>query len=307
MQETNRSMDNSTIVKSTIFRTPLSFERRLGLWVDRIGKTRNSAAAGASVAASADPAIIPAYRRLGLFGAVMIDEGAGVFESLRGGKRQVGPGDLLLLFPTEPHRYYPDGSWVQRWIVWGGPSADALVDMDDSTLQNPIVRACVHPFAACFLALNRLMGKEDKPGALGRASALMEFCAALAASRSEGGGVRDAGSSVAESLEYARLHCASALSSGDLAARAGLSETHYRRLFQKLTGNSPGEFLAACRTALAKALLADGLSVKETAYRVGYGDPAYFSRVFARYAGMSPRAFAESSVLEGTRRSALGV
>ena len=42
--------------------------------------------------------------------------------------------------------------------------------------------------------------------------------------------------------------------------------------------------------AECKRLLADGLSVSETAHLVGYADPAYFSRVFRRCVGTPPRA-----------------
>jgi AraC-like DNA-binding protein len=42
----------------------------------------------------------------------------------------------------------------------------------------------------------------------------------------------------------------------------------------------------------AKALLADsGLTIAAIARQVGYGDPAYFSRLFSARVGLSPRAF----------------
>jgi AraC family transcriptional activator of pobA len=38
------------------------------------------------------------------------------------------------------------------------------------------------------------------------------------------------------------------------------------------------------------------MTVAEVAYYLGFDDPAYFSRFFARGAGRSPRAFKASSV-----------
>jgi AraC family transcriptional activator of pobA len=35
------------------------------------------------------------------------------------------------------------------------------------------------------------------------------------------------------------------------------------------------------------------LSISTIAYSLGYGDPAYFTRVFKRDAGVSPKAFRE--------------
>jgi YesN/AraC family two-component response regulator len=49
------------------------------------------------------------------------------------------------------------------------------------------------------------------------------------------------------------------------------------------------------RVKQAKALVVSTeLKVTEIAFRVGFDDPAYFSRVFRRYTGRSPRAFRTS-------------
>ena len=75
----------------------------------------------------------------------------------------------------------------------------------------------------------------------------------------------------------------------DEVARAlGLSrQTLYRRL--KAEGATFEELLDRVRRRLALRLLREqGLSVKETAYRLGFSDPAAFSRAFKRWTGTSP-------------------
>jgi AraC-like DNA-binding protein len=65
-------------------------------------------------------------------------------------------------------------------------------------------------------------------------------------------------------------------------------QTLYRRL--KAEGVTFAELLDRVRRRLAIRLLRDdGLSVKETAYRLGFSDPAAFSRAFKRWTGKSPR------------------
>jgi AraC-like DNA-binding protein len=45
------------------------------------------------------------------------------------------------------------------------------------------------------------------------------------------------------------------------------------------------------RIKIAMQLLSASGSIKEVSYAVGFDDPSYFSRVFRRFAGVSPREF----------------
>jgi AraC-like DNA-binding protein len=89
---------------------------------------------------------------------------------------------------------------------------------------------------------------------------------------------------------------ASSLESGDtsmaaVARELGLTrQTLLRRL--RAEGGTFARVLDGVRRAAALECLRDQrLSVKETAYRVGFSDPAPFSRSFKRWTGQSPRTF----------------
>ncbi|MBI3832137.1 MAG: helix-turn-helix transcriptional regulator [Planctomycetes bacterium] len=72
-----------------------------------------------------------------------------------------------------------------------------------------------------------------------------------------------------------------------------LSADHARKLFVGNTGRTPLQYLTALRVDEAKHLLRyGGYSVKEVSRRVGYEDPYYFSRLFKKWVGQSPEAFA---------------
>ncbi len=65
-------------------------------------------------------------------------------------------------------------------------------------------------------------------------------------------------------------------------------QTLYRRL--KGEGLTFEQILDGLRHRRALKLVRDqGVSVKETAYRLGFSDPAAFSRAFKRWTGQSPR------------------
>lgn len=76
----------------------------------------------------------------------------------------------------------------------------------------------------------------------------------------------------------------------DVARRLGTSrQTLYRRL--KAEGVTFEQVLDALRRQLALHYLGSRrVSVNETAYLVGFSDPASFSRAFRRWTGMSPKA-----------------
>jgi AraC-like DNA-binding protein len=75
----------------------------------------------------------------------------------------------------------------------------------------------------------------------------------------------------------------------DQVARAlGYSrQTLYRRL--KEEGVTFEQLLDRLRHRLALRLMREGLPVKEATYRLGFSDPAAFSRAFKRWTGTSPR------------------
>ena len=67
-------------------------------------------------------------------------------------------------------------------------------------------------------------------------------------------------------------------------------QTLLRRL--KAEGVTFARLLDELRRTVATECLRSGLSVNETAYRVGFSDPAPFSRAFKRWTGQAPRTFA---------------
>jgi AraC-like DNA-binding protein len=79
-----------------------------------------------------------------------------------------------------------------------------------------------------------------------------------------------------------------------VARELGMSrQTLYRRL--KAEGTTFEELLEAKRRQLAIRYLAhDRLAVKAAAYRLGFSDPAAFSRAFKRWTGSSPSEFREA-------------
>ena len=82
-----------------------------------------------------------------------------------------------------------------------------------------------------------------------------------------------------------------------LAAASYLSPFHFARLFKKLTGSSPHNYLAGIRATRAQLLLAEtDLSVAEIGTRVGYLSGSHFTKAFRTATGATPREFRQGLV-----------
>ena len=83
-----------------------------------------------------------------------------------------------------------------------------------------------------------------------------------------------------------------ALNVSELAAGLGVSPEHLGRVFRRETGATPLRTILRRRMRLAAEwLVDDGLSVKETAARLGYDTPSHFARAFRRVTGVAPRDY----------------
>ncbi len=82
----------------------------------------------------------------------------------------------------------------------------------------------------------------------------------------------------------------------DAAAEAGVSPFHFLRMFSRVLGVTPHQYLVRSRLRHAARLLAeDNRDVTDIAYDVGFGDLSNFVRTFHRAAGLSPLKFRQAS------------
>ena len=82
----------------------------------------------------------------------------------------------------------------------------------------------------------------------------------------------------------------------EMAEVSGLSKFHFAKKFQKQTGLSPVRYFLELKIKHACELIdRTQLTIKEVSSRLGYDDPYYFSRLFKKIMGISPKQYRESN------------
>ena len=95
-----------------------------------------------------------------------------------------------------------------------------------------------------------------------------------------------------EILSYAESHLAERVAHETLAEMAYWSVGYFRSVFKDVTGMAPAEYLNRMRIAKSlEYMQKEHLNVSQSAERVGFDDPGYYSKLFKKIIGYSPKYF----------------
>ena len=97
---------------------------------------------------------------------------------------------------------------------------------------------------------------------------------------------------IAKARQFIHAHLDEALALPVVARHAGLSESHFCRVFKEVVGLTLTEYVTRCRIGWAKReLLRPAARISEVAFKVGFQSLSQFNRSFARLVGCSPSAY----------------
>jgi AraC family transcriptional regulator len=99
-----------------------------------------------------------------------------------------------------------------------------------------------------------------------------------------------------EAALWLEAHSHEPVDLGAAARQTGMSAFHFLRVFAKVVGATPHQYLVRLRLRKAARLLAgDARSVTDIGLDVGFDDLSNFVRTFHRAAGLSPREFRKAA------------
>ena len=96
-------------------------------------------------------------------------------------------------------------------------------------------------------------------------------------------------------VRYMYKHLYDNLTMNSLADEFELSKSYLNSIFQKYTQHAPMDFYISLKMKEAcKLLRSTDLYVYEVAQKLGYKDQYYFSRIFKKVVGISPKEYKDS-------------
>ena len=205
-------------------------------------------------------------------------------------------GTVAILDAETPHSYYSlEEGWAFKYIHWGG----AMREQYTSHLQKksgPMMIPTSPTFLNVIEHTDRILAMMEQPQ-LGVGALLSgEIYAILVALL----GDEDCCDTVSElsrqlignSITYIKTHYREPLNVDQLAQQCFLSRPYFSKLFRRVTGIAPHEYLLLCRLTHAKQMLTESsLSVTQIGAAVGFPDASSFTRAFERYYGAAPSKY----------------
>lgn len=223
---------------------------------------------------------------------VICIQGKGFYDPEGLGRRQLGAWDAFMIPPGRAHRYGSEelSSWELMWVHFSGSCSAEAADTVSGGQEVFSLRPREESLKE-FSMLCEILDKPVSPIMYERACGrLWHLLGCLSGDRKHG--IASRGSLVVRTLEIMEQSISSSLSLSELSERLGVSPQYLCRSFSHYCGHSPMEHLTQMkirRACLLLDLTADRIS--EVSSAVGYEDPYYFSRVFKRVMGLSPRDY----------------
>lgn len=97
---------------------------------------------------------------------------------------------------------------------------------------------------------------------------------------------------ITEAIQYIENNLNKKITLNELAEHVHLSKYYFSHLFQESMQVSPSRYITERRIQYAKTLMASSsLSIREIAEKSGFDNAMYFSNVFKKHEGISPKSF----------------
>lgn len=224
---------------------------------------------------------------------VMITSGSGYYQVNGGEIQKVNAGSWFCLFPGASFNYgpYSDGYWdefyftvvgsrVQEWLKDWLPNPELIksATFDDSL---------IHRMEMMFMLL-----ESGAPSNMDRVALILESFLFDLISQSDRTEMNNRERFVLKVIDDISQSLYKEHDPAEIAARHHISVSTLRRIVHEYTGYPLNEFLHRLKIAEAKnVLLNTELTIKEIGEALGYKDSFYFSRIFKRITGISPKIY----------------
>lgn len=204
-------------------------------------------------------------------------------------------GDYVIYFPHEKQEYRYTGvtDTLTYWIHFTGASVEEI--FSDAHLTSGVYFAPINKSVqSCFkkiITFHSLQKYEIQANA---------YLLSLISSLSLGEGEKSASEYpqyLIDAIKYINLNWQNPISITLLAEKACLSKSRFLHSFKENVGTSAYSYIVNIKIEKAKELLlSTDMNISTVAETVGYSDSLYFSRLFKKHIGISPKEYRKNPV-----------
>lgn len=230
-------------------------------------------------------------RTLNEYQIIYITSGRGLFQTEER-EYAVTPGTVMIVFPGMEHRYRPDYDvgWTEYWVGFRGSYAESLCRAGFLSPTRPVFRLGLqNSILTIFNQIFELVSNQAPLYQIRASSQILVLIAEILAF--ERGAVQHGHSQrLVERMKfYMEENIYGEINLNKMAGMLGVSSSHLNEAFKAYTSMTPYQYFISIKIHKAKELIDSGeLSIKEIAYRLGFKDQYYFSRLFKKKTGITP-------------------
>lgn len=230
-------------------------------------------------------------RTLPEYQIVYITKGRGIFE-MNGHTRVIFPGSAMIVFPGMRHFYKPEYEvgWTEYWVGFKGPYVDTLCRQGFLSPAKPVFEVGLqNSLLAIYSQIFELV-RYQRPLYQVRASSLvLTLVAEILAHERTVVQYNHSEQLVEKARFLMEENIYGEININAIAGMLEVSTSHLNEVFKSYTAMTPYQYFISIKIRKAKELLEGGdLPIKEVAFRLGFDDPYYFSRLFRKKAGLPP-------------------
>lgn len=212
-------------------------------------------------------------------------------------QKQIHAGQGFMLFPGEITTYVADEKdpWKYSWIEFDGMKVQPILEKMNLRAQDPIWNSYDDEAKASMIEeLDYIIrhANDEILKITGHLYLFMDSFSKAGTCQIFSPATALADFYVQEAISYFEMHYSENISIEDTAAALGITRNYFAKIFKRIVGSSPKEFLMRYRMNQAAMLLCvSDEKISEIALRVGYENQLHFSRAFKNFFDVSPREY----------------